>query len=119
MSQPTKRSSYSPETKLYVVLCTVPDKARAKEIAAAMIQERLAACVNIVPGLESVYEWQGEVEYGQEVLLLIKTPPSEYSALQERLLQLHPYDTPEIIAVPVAAGLDAYFDWAHQAVVIA
>lgn len=118
MSQSIKGSSYSPETELFVVLCTVPDKACAQHIAAEIINERLAACVNIVPGLESVYEWQGEVTYDQEVLLLVKTPPSRYVALQERLLQLHPYDTPEIIAVPVKSGLDAYINWAKQAVAV-
>lgn len=116
MNQSTKRSSYSSETELYVVLCTVPDKACAQHIAADVIKKRLAACVNIVPGLESVYEWQGEFVYDQEMLLLIKTPPPGYLALQERLLQLHPYDTPEMIAVPIEAGLDAYVRWAQRTI---
>ena len=119
MNQLSKRSLYSPETELYVVLCTVPDRTCAKDIATAMVHERLAACVNIVPGLESVYEWQGEVATDQELLLLIKTPAAKYAALEERLLQLHPYETPEIIALQTDAGLPAYLNWAREAVGLA
>lgn len=116
MSVSSKSSSQSSETELLVVLCTVPDKVCAERIAARLVNERFAACVNIIPGIESVYEWEGKIERDREVLLLIKTPPSAFDSLQQKLVQLHPYDTPEVIGVPVELGLQDYLSWARQAV---
>ncbi len=80
----------------------------------ALVGERLAACINIVPGLRSVFRWQGSVQRESEVLLLIKTTRSRYPALQARLPQLHPYELPELLAVEAAAGLPAYLQWVAE-----
>jgi periplasmic divalent cation tolerance protein len=92
-----------------------PDPATAERIADALVGERLAACVNIVPGLRSIYGWQGEVRHDAETLLLIKTTRTRYPALQARLLALHPYELPELVAVEPADGLPAYLRWVADA----
>jgi len=94
-----------------VVLNTCPDLATAERIAAALVEERLAACVNRIAGIVSTYRWQGEVQRGGEILLLIKTTRERFDAVRERIVALHPYELPEIIAVDVARGLPAYLDW--------
>ncbi len=94
-----------------LVFCTCPDHDTALRIAKALVDQQLAACVNVVPGLTSVYRWQGQRETAQEVLLLIKTRQAVYPELEAALLALHPYELPEIIAVPIAAGLPAYLSW--------
>ncbi|MCW4911162.1 divalent-cation tolerance protein CutA [Enterobacter hormaechei subsp. xiangfangensis] len=76
-----------------------------------LVAERLAACVNLLPGLRSVYRWQRKVEAAAEVLLLVKTSAEAYPALQERLRQLHPYELPELLAVEAASGLPEYLQW--------
>ena len=91
--------------------CTCPDAASAERIATVLVEERLAACVNILPGLRSVFRWQGSVQRESEVLLLIKTTRSRYPALQARLPQLHPYELPELLAVESVFGLPAYLQW--------
>jgi len=91
--------------------CTCPDAATAETIAETLVGERLAACVNLLPGLRSVYRWQGAVERADEVMLLIKTQPDRYWPLQDRLLQLHPHELPELIAVETDFGLPAYLRW--------
>lgn len=98
-------------TDYIVVFCTVPDSQTAKRIAADMVEQRHAACVNIVAGIQSVYEWQGKVEFSDEHLLIMKTKRNCYASLEDRLLDQHPYDTPEIIAMPVEAGLADYLQW--------
>lgn len=90
---------------------TCPDAASADRIAHALVAERLAACVNRLPGIQSTYRWQGQVEHANEVLLLIKTSSDQLDALTSRLRALHPYELPELIAVEVRAGLPAYLDW--------
>lgn len=94
-----------------LALCTCPDEATAARIARALVEERLAACVNRLPGVRSTYRWQGAVHDDAEVLLLIKTTTDRLPALRERLPALHPYELPELIAVEVAGGLPAYLDW--------
>lgn len=91
--------------------CTCPDAESARAIALALVEERLAACVNQLPGVRSTYRWQGSVEQADEVLLLIKTTADRLDALTARLRRLHPYELPELIAVEVRAGLPAYLDW--------
>lgn len=91
--------------------CTCPDEATAASIARALVGERLAACVNILPAVRSVYRWQGRVEEAGETLLLAKTTDARLAALRERVLALHPYELPEVVAVEVASGLPAYLDW--------
>ena len=94
----------------YLCLCTCPADG-AGRIASTLVEERLAACVSIVPGLRSVYRWQGRVESADEVLLLAKTDSATYPALQARVLELHPHELPELLAVEPAAGLPAYLQW--------
>jgi periplasmic divalent cation tolerance protein len=94
-----------------VCYCTCPDAASADALAAALVEERLAACVNRLPGLRSVYRWQGAVEQADEVLLLIKTTHDRLPALTARLRALHPYELPELVAVETAGGLPEYLDW--------
>ena len=94
-----------------LVLCTCPDEAVAERIANALVEERLAACVNRLPGVVSTYRWKGEVRRDGECLLLIKTTSERFDALRERIFALHPYELPEVIAVDVALGLPAYIDW--------
>jgi periplasmic divalent cation tolerance protein len=94
-----------------VALSTAPDADSAARIARALVEERLAACVNLVPAVRSIYRWQGAIEDQAEVLLVIKTRAERMEALAARLRALHPYELPELVALPVAAGLAPYLDW--------
>lgn len=94
-----------------IVLTNMPDQASAQALAATLVERRLAACVNILAPCRSVYRWQDSVEDAEEVPLLIKTTRAREAALQAAILATHPYELPEIIAVPVVAGLSAYLDW--------
>jgi len=94
-----------------IVLCTVPDEAVARRIASALVGEQLAACVNIVPGITSVYRWNDAIETAPELLLIIKTNMGVYTRLQDRIHALHPYELPEIIAVSIDQGLPDYLAW--------
>jgi periplasmic divalent cation tolerance protein len=98
-------------TDALVVLVTVPTPERAAEIARAVVEEKLAACGNVVPGLRSIYRWGGKVQDDPEALLLLKTTRSRFDALRDRVLALHPYDVPEVIGLPVEAGSAAYLGW--------
>jgi periplasmic divalent cation tolerance protein len=94
-----------------VVLSTAPDAAVAEELSRQLVEERLAACVSRVPGVKSLFRWEGEVQDSEEILLVIKTHAHRAPALTRRLRELHPYEVPEILALPVAAGLPAYLEW--------
>ena len=94
-----------------VVLVTCPTRTAAKRIAEALIERRLAACVNLVPAVESVFRWQGKTQRCRETLLVVKTAVARFSSLKRAILALHPYQVPEIIALPVAAGHGPYLDW--------
>ena len=99
---------------LLVVLCTVPDMDVGLRLANGIVGERLAACVNIVPNVRSVYVWDGNVEDASEAQLLIKTMRSRYDALAAWIAANHPYDVPEIVALEAAHVSDAYFGWAVE-----
>ena len=99
---------------LRLILCTFPDADLARAIGTILIEEQLAACVNLIPGVESIYRWQGAMETSAEVLAIFKTMASAYAAFEKRLRDLHPYEVPEIIALPVIAGLPAYLDWVRH-----
>jgi len=94
-----------------LVLTNCPDEAVANAIALAVVEEKLAACVNILPRVQSVYRWQGTVESASEIPLLIKTTAAAYPALEQQIAELHPYAVPEIIALPIRHGLPAYLNW--------
>jgi periplasmic divalent cation tolerance protein len=94
-----------------LMLCTCPDQETAQQLADQLVNERLAACVSLVPGIISTYRWKGEIHREPEVQLLIKTTIEQVEQLIERLRQLHPYDVPEIIAIPIREGLTDYLNW--------
>ncbi len=94
-----------------LVLTNVPDRAVATALARALLDSRLAACVNIGGPIESIYHWRGRIETAQEVPVAIKTRPALYSNVESAIRNIHPYDTPEIVAIPVAAGDVRYLDW--------
>ena len=97
-----------------VVLATAPNSDVAAELADGLVSERLAACVSRVPGVLSRYRWQGTEEEATEVLLIIKTQASRSRALVRRLAELHPYEVPEILVLPVADGFPPYLDWVRE-----
>lgn len=99
---------------LHVVLCTVPDAEKGASIARTLVEERLAACVNVVAGLRSIYSWKGELQDDSEALLVIKVPGSRFERLRERLASLHPYDVPEIVALEAAGCHGPYLSWVHE-----
>ncbi len=94
-----------------LIFSTCPNLKVARRLAAALVQERLAACVNIVPGLHSIYRWRGKVESAREVLLIIKARARDYARIEARLRALHPYELPEIVSVGIAAGYARYLAW--------
>jgi periplasmic divalent cation tolerance protein len=99
-----------------VVFCTCGDREEAERIARDLVESQLAACVNILPSIQSIYRWQGQVEAAQEILLFVKTTAKRFPELQRRIIHLHSYETPEIIALPVSAGLDKYLAWVEESV---
>jgi periplasmic divalent cation tolerance protein len=101
-------------TATLLILCTVPDRETALRLADHLVDQGLAACVNITQSVTSVYRWQDQRETAEEILLLIKSTPQRYRALETAILALHPYELPEIIAVPVTQGLTGYLDWVEQ-----
>lgn len=101
-------------SEVLLVVTTLPDRATAERIAEALVTARVAACVNVLAECTSVYRWQEKIERAGEVPLLIKTTRDAYAQLETTLRGMHPYDVPEIIALPVTAGLPSYLDWVSQ-----
>ena len=97
--------------KALLVFTNMPDQASAEILAAALVTQRVAACVNVLAPVHSVYRWKGAVEAASEVPLLIKTTTERYAMLEQAIVAGHPYELPEIVAVPVEMGLPAYLDW--------
>jgi periplasmic divalent cation tolerance protein len=97
-----------------IVFSTCATRDEAERIAKAIVEERLAACVQLLPPIRSVYRWQGAVEESEEILLLIKTTGASFLPLKDRIEELHSYDTPEIMAVPVVAGAQKYLTWLQE-----
>ena len=98
-------------TDALIVFCTCSSREEAAKLAHTIVSEGAAACVNIVPKIESVYRWEGKIETAQEILLLIKTTQAQFSALRDLIAKLHSYDTPELIATPVVTGSPKYLEW--------
>ena len=94
-----------------IIFCTCPNRETAEKIAQSLVESNLAACVNILPSITSVYRWQGSIEMEPELLLLIKTRADCYATVEERIKSLHPYELPEIIAVSLDRGLPDYLKW--------
>ncbi|MDR2624802.1 MAG: divalent-cation tolerance protein CutA [Zoogloeaceae bacterium] len=97
-----------------LILTTLPDKEAAGRMARALVEQGLAACVNVLPSCHSVYRWQGKVEAAEEVLLCIKSTRLRYPDVEAQIRARHPYELPEIIAISLADGLPAYLAWVHK-----
>ncbi|MCA8926195.1 MAG: divalent-cation tolerance protein CutA [Planctomycetes bacterium] len=104
----------SAEPQAVVVLSTAPSPEVAAQVARELVDAELAACVNVVPGVRSIYRWQGKVHDEGELLLVIKTTPALQERLLEKLAQVHPYDVPEGLALPTQGGSPAYLRWIHE-----
>jgi len=100
-----------PSTSARVVLCTFPNPEKAAEVARVLVEERLAACVNLTPPVRSIYAWKGAIEDDQETLAIIKTADARFEALSKRIVELHPYEVPEVIALPIVEGHAPYLAW--------
>jgi len=98
-------------SEVLLVLCTFPDAEQARQIGTVLVEKQLAACVNLLPGVTSVYRWQGAVETAGETLAVFKTTRAAWSAFERALGELHPYDVPEIVALEPAAVAEAYAAW--------
>jgi periplasmic divalent cation tolerance protein len=96
---------------VWIVLTTFPDLENARQIGTRLVEEQVAACVNLLPAAESIYRWRGSVETATEIPALIKTTAAGFARLEEVLRRLHPYEVPEIIALPVASGSAPYLEW--------
>ena len=94
-----------------IILITAPDLKTARALAQAAITARLIACANLIPKVESLYRWQGKIESSSEVLLLLKARKSRLKALEQLVVKMHPYDTPEFLALPINAGSAKYLTW--------
>jgi len=97
-----------------LVLTNFPDLPTARQIGATLVEKQLAACVNLLPPMESIYRWKGAVETAQEIPALIKTTRDGFERLAAEFRSLHPYEVPELIAIPIEAGLPAYLDWVRE-----
>jgi periplasmic divalent cation tolerance protein len=102
------------ENDTLLVFTNLPDRDAALGLARALVERRLAACVNVLGGCTSVYRWQGDVEEAAEVPVLLKTRAARYPELEAAIRELHPYELPEIVAVPVVRGLPEYLDWVAE-----
>ncbi len=100
-----------PATKFAIVLVTAPDLKTARALAKAALQAKFITCANLIPKIESHYWWQGKIESGAEVLLVLKTQKSKLAALEKLIVARHPYDTPEFLVLPVSAGNQKYLGW--------
>jgi len=98
-------------TDALLVFTTLPTADKAEELAKALVEERLAACANLLPAIRSIYRWQGKLQDENEVLVLLKTRAEHLERLKLRILELHPYEVPEVLAVPVESGYQPYLDW--------
>ena len=103
-------------TEILILVCTCPDAATARRLAGGLLERKLAACVNILPEIRSMYRWQGELHDDGEALMVVKTVQQAYTEVEAWLLQHHPYDVPEVLAVQVQAGSAAYLEWVQNEV---
>lgn len=99
-----------------IALVTAPSREVAESLVRQLVEERLVACGNIVPGLTSIYRWEGEVACDAEVLIVLKTADEAVPRLTERVVELHPYEVPEVLVLPIEAGHDAYLAWVRESV---
>ena len=100
--------------KILLALSTFPDRDTAQRIANQLVSEKLAACANVLPAVESIYRWKGKLESGNETLVFFKVSEDRQSAFQDKLRSLHPYETPEIIFIAISRGLPEYLRWVTE-----
>ncbi|WP_217125972.1 divalent-cation tolerance protein CutA [Hydrogenophilus thiooxidans] len=113
----TAEATLPTPTDARVVLVTAPDEATAQTLARTLVDESLAACCNLIPAIRSIYRWQGERCEEAEWLLVIKTTAAALSRLTERITALHPYEVPEVVALPIVGGAEPYLEWVAQSVI--
>jgi periplasmic divalent cation tolerance protein len=101
-------------SNVVVVLSTFGSPEEARAVCRQLVEERLAACANLVPGVESIYRWQGTVESATETMAILKTTPEGLAKLEARLRELHSYEVPEVVALPVQGGSEAYLRWVSE-----
>lgn len=94
-----------------LVFTTCPDAATSETIARSLVEDQLAACVNVLPSMRSIYRWRGQTESAEEQLLIVKIRVRDYPTVEQRIVALHPYELPEVVAIPIAAGLAGYLAW--------
>jgi periplasmic divalent cation tolerance protein len=111
MAAPGNNQGHRSKSDVLTVLCTCPDAATAQRLAGGLVERKLAACVNVLPAIRSIYRWQGQIQDDAEALMIVKTSRSAYAALEAWLVEHHPYDVPEVLAVPVLRGSAAYLEW--------
>lgn len=111
---PTLQSQSSKSDEILLVLTTWPDVEVARKAVRQLVEEKRVACGNIIPGVESIYRWEGKVETSPEVIVLFKTPAAAYSALEARIRELHSYEVPEILSFRACAGLPSYLRWVAE-----
>lgn len=97
-------------------MTTFPDEHQAREVAKQLVSNKLAACINILPKMTSIYQWQGKLEQGEEHLLLMKTEQHRVAELQDAIKEAHPYELPEIVVVPILGGYPPYLNWISESV---
>ena len=94
-----------------MVICTFPNMEKARQIGTALVQMQLVACVNLIPGIQSIYRWEGKVEEQEEVMAFFKTSAAKYQEVEQKVIEMHPYELPELVVVELAGGLPAYLHW--------
>ena len=99
-----------------IVFITVPNQETAEKIALALVEERLAACANLIPGITSIYHWAGKLEKSSEWLMIVKTRVDVFDDLRKRVIELHPYEVPEIVCFPIELGFNKYLQWIDASV---
>jgi periplasmic divalent cation tolerance protein len=100
----------------YMVCSTCPDERSAAALAELLVNRHLAACVNVIPGVRSTYRWQGKCQTDDEHLLLVKTTPRRFAEVEQAIREQHPYELPEVVALPIVEGASAYLSWINQCV---
>jgi periplasmic divalent cation tolerance protein len=106
----------SADERFIVVFITAPSAEEAESLAEKLVEERLAACVNIVPGCRSVYRWEGKIEHDDEVLMVVKSARGRFADLEKRVVELHPYDVPEVIAADLTGISDGYLSFLRDSI---
>ncbi len=104
------------KSEVVIVFVTVPDLREGSRISKAILTSRLAACVNVIPGIQSMYQWKGKIVQEKEAMLVLKTTRLRYQKLEQKIKQLNPYEVPEIIAIPLIYGLSQYIEWVKREV---